>query len=77
MKYYAVTGRMCGDDEDTVELITAESSDEAAEEFKRRKWEYTGMEGEELAEAQAEAEANGEGVFINHILVSTAPITSE
>ncbi len=75
MKYFAVIGRMCGDDEDSVEIMTVPDEAAAKEEFKRRMWEYTGIDDpEELAEAQENAEANGEGVFINHILTSNAPI---
>lgn len=78
MKYFAVIGRMWGDDEDSVEIMAVENHEAAVEEFKRCMWEYTGIDDpEELKEAQENAADNGQGVLISYVLSSSTPIISE
>lgn len=74
MKYFAVCGRMCGDDEDTALVIEARSRTQAVARFKAELWSWTGMKGKELKEAKEDAASNGKGVFVNHVLVSDTPI---
>lgn len=70
MSYYAITGRIWGDDEDTVLTLYADSKEEAINQFRHWMWEQDGSSQED----RDLLEANGEGVFINQILVSTSPI---
>ena len=75
--YVAVIGRMCGDDEDTCLMFECVTYDGAIQAFTDAMWAYERMAPDELAEAKELAEANGEGVYINHVLTSTAPIVQE
>lgn len=68
--FYAVVGRICGDDEDSVLTLCADSREGAINEFRRWLWDLDGS-SQEYIELM---EANGQGVFVNHVLVSTAPI---
>ena len=68
MKHYLVTGRMCGDDEDTAKSFQAESRHDAVDIYVELMWEGTDAETRDLFER------TGEGVFINGIFVSDTPI---
>ena len=68
--YYAVVGRICGDDEDSVLAMYAYSREEAVNEFKQWLWSLDGSS----PEAIAEMEAADQGVFVNYVLMSSAPI---
>lgn len=79
MKYYLVTGRMIGDDEDTTLTYDANSRDAAVAAYIEELWEKEKVlgysdPGEPDAEWRARLEANGEGVVINGVFVSYAPI---
>jgi hypothetical protein len=69
--FYAVIGRICGDDEDSVLTLCADSREGAINEFRRWLWELDGSSQEDIELM----EANGQGVFVNQILVSASPIT--
>lgn len=68
--YIAVIGRMCGDDEDTCLLFECVTREGAINAFTEHMRLLDNMTVEDLAHA----EANGEGVFINHVLTSASPI---
>lgn len=68
--FYAVIGRMCGDDEDRVLTLCADSREGAVEAFRQWLWGLDGSSPEDIAEM----EAADQGVFVTHVLVSTAPI---
>lgn len=68
--YYAVIGRICDDDEDSVLAMYAYSQEEAVNEFKQWLWSLDGSS----PEAIAEMEAADQGVFVNYVLKSSAPI---
>jgi hypothetical protein len=68
--FYAVIGRICGDDEDNVLTLCADSREGAINEFRQWMWDLDGSS----PEAIELMEDNGQGVFVNHVLVSTAPI---
>lgn len=68
--YYAVIGRICGDDEDSILTMYAYSQEEAVNEFKQWLWSLDGSD----PEAIAEMEAADQGVFVTHVLRSTATI---
>lgn len=68
--YIAVIGRMCGDDEDTCLLFECVTREGAINAFTEHMRLLDNMTAEELELA----EANGEGVFINHVLASVSPI---
>lgn len=70
--FYAVVGRICGDDEDSILTLCADSKEEAINQFRHWMWEQDGSSQED----RDLLEANGEGVFVNQILVSASPITS-
>lgn len=68
--FYAVVGRICGDDEDSVLTLCADSREGAINEFRQWMWDLDGS----IPEAIAEMEAADQGVFVTHVVVSTAPI---
>lgn len=68
--FYAVIGRLCGDDEDTVLTFGAEDKEDAIRQFYEAALVIWGIDAEELARLSA----NGEGWFINNVLSSSAPI---
>lgn len=68
--FYAVVGRICGDDEDSVLTLCADSKEEAINQFRHWMWEQDGSS----PEAIAEMEAADQGVFVNYVLMSSAPI---
>lgn len=70
MKYYLVTGRICGDDEDTSRRFLAESRDEAASAFEDLMWDLKGTSKED----RARLESCDMGVFINGVFASESPI---
>jgi hypothetical protein len=80
MKHYLVTGRMCGDDEDTHSAIEAKSTTAAIKLYTNELWGYLkvndfeGMSAKEFREHRKLEEANGGGVFINGVFVSDTPI---
>jgi len=73
--YFAVIGRMCGDEEDTVELFANCTRAEARQAFIELMWELEGLDPDELVEMKALADRGGGGVRINHVLKSSASIT--
>lgn len=71
MKHYLVTGRMCGDDEDSHLALQIESRAAAVEAFVDWLWAEVGM----LASYHRDQlEANGEGVFVNAVFESETEI---
>ena len=70
MNFYAVIGRICGDDEDTVLTLRADSKEEAINQFRHWMWEQDGSSQED----RDKLEASDQGVFVNHVLVSSSPI---
>lgn len=69
-RFYAVSGRVCGDDEDTTLVIKAEDRTSALAEYREQMMAINGLSTSELEHL----EANGEGIFINSVVMSTAPI---
>lgn len=77
MKHYLVTGRMCGDDEDTAKSFQAESRDEAINYYVRDMWELeltSFCDPRERLNLRQQADGIGEGVFVNGVFVSDSPI---
>lgn len=68
-RYYAVTGRICGRDEDEVHICEAASREEAAASAADAFWQL-----DNKPEYRERAENNGEGVFINQVFMSDSPI---
>lgn len=73
MKYFAVIGRIPGDDEDTCYLIEGGEQDHAVAEFRRRIW-YDDGSSEEDREF-FKSTHGGDDVYITRILTSESPIT--
>ena len=69
--YYAVTGRIPGDDEDGYLCIAAQSKEDAVEAFKETL--YAGRDG---ASREQMKELHGDDCYITHVFISTAPIAS-
>lgn len=69
-KYYAITGRVTGGDEDVCCIIEAETSTAARSAFISNLAEQEGWSEEELASRTAE----GDGIIINSCVVSQTPI---
>lgn len=69
-QWYAITGRVCGDDEDTVLIFEADSKEDATREFIEQMWEMDGR----CAEDREAAENEGAGIFINSVVRSSTPI---
>ena len=70
LRYYAVTGRIPGDDEDTVMVFQADDREHAIEQFKDAMWSGHGDEDDR---ASMEGE-HGTDTYINSVLVSDTPI---
>jgi len=70
VRYYAVTGRVPGDDEDTITTGTANDDDHAREQFIEAVMAARKITREELI-------ANDEGMIINTVVSSDSPITIE
>lgn len=68
-QYYAVAGRIPGDDEDSVYFFNAATAAEAQAAFEEAIWEGESESDREGVEAE-----HGVTVFINAVLVSSAPI---
>lgn len=64
-RYYAVTGRICGDEEDTLLLVTGTTHEEAVEAFK--------VELRAIRNVDAEDE-EGIEIFIGAVVWSATPI---
>lgn len=64
-RYYAVTGRICGDEEDTLLLVTAAEHDEAVEAFKTELRAIRNMDPEDQNDAE---------IFIGAVVWSQTPI---
>lgn len=77
MRFYLVTGRMIGDDEDTVLTPVANSRVEAIGAFIEEMWamELGSLHFSGIEETRLNAEANGEGVVVNGVYESDSPIT--
>jgi len=78
MKHYLVTGRICGDDEDTALCFQAESRHAAVDIYVELMWdlELTSFTNpDERLNARQAAERMDEGVFVNGVFVSDTPIT--
>lgn len=73
LKTYAVIGRIPFDDEDSCYTFTVKSRDEAIEKFSDALYEDSGLD-EDCRQRNIKAHGCDNGVFINHILVSDAPI---
>lgn len=72
MKHYLVTGRICGDAEDTTLTFMATSKQEAIDAYTSLMWSQDGSSQDE----RWLLEACDQGVFINGVFVSDSPITS-
>lgn len=72
MKYYLVTGRVCGDDEDTSLTFFCDTKEQAVTDYRETMWELDGTSKDE----RWLMEACDQGVFINGVFVSDTPITS-
>lgn len=70
LEFYAVSGRICGDDEDTTLVIKAASRQAALDEYTETMWS---LDGTPQADREL-LEANGEGVFINSVVKSKTAI---
>lgn len=70
LRYYAVTGRIPGDDEDATMLFQADDREHAIEQFKDAMWSG---QGDEDDRASMEGE-HGTDTYINSVLVSDTPI---
>lgn len=66
-RHYAVTGRLCGDEEDTLLLVTAENHDQAAEAFKDELRTIRNVDATEQDSPHNE-------VFIGAVVWSATPI---
>jgi len=68
-RYWAVTGRIPGDDEDSLRIYHATSREEALEHFERGLW------ADELEDAkEATLERYGQTVYVNTVVVSDTAI---
>lgn len=76
LMWYAVTGRIPGDDEDTCHLFHVSSRQEALDAFEAAMWEE---EIDEVSERQAARERtfkeHGQHVFVNTVVCCATPIT--
>lgn len=66
-RYYAVTGRICGDEEDTLLLVTATEHEEAVEAFKTELRAIRNVDAEDQNEP-------GNEIFIGAVVWSQTPI---
>lgn len=64
-RHYAVTGRICGDEEDTLLLVRGENHEEAAEAFKAELRAIRVMSSDDLEETE---------IFIGAVVWSNTPI---
>ena len=74
-KHYAITGRLCGDDEDTLYIIEAEDADKAQAIFQERILSdnhYSSLE-QWFAENKEYSEEDS-GIFLNSIVESDTPV---
>lgn len=71
-KYFAVIGRIPGDDEDSFFVFHVATAEEAQEAFKEAIW---ATEADAKNEREAVRREYGCTVFVNSILVSDSPIT--
>lgn len=72
--YWTVIGRIPGDDEDSVEVITGGTHAEAIKTFDRLVWEDVTPADELVKARQSKEIAHGSTTYINHVLQSTAPV---
>lgn len=70
LRYYAVTGRVPGDDEDVTHIYQAESRDHAVEQFKDALW--SGQSEEDRASME---KSEGTDTYINTVIVSDSPLS--
>jgi hypothetical protein len=70
-QYYAVTGRIPGDDEDSIYVVRAVSRGTAIDAFEEALWEYE--LDREARQEELEREV-GRHTFINSVVVSDTPI---
>lgn len=76
MKFYLITGRMTGDDEDTTLTPVANSRAEAIGLFIEEMWAMElGSCLDTYTFDREQAEAVGEGVVVNSVYESNSPIT--
>lgn len=64
-RYYAVTGRICGDEEDTLLLVTATEHEKAVEAFKTELRAIRNVDPEDQDDAE---------IFIGAVVWSASPI---
>lgn len=69
LHYFAVTGRIPGDDEDTTHLYQAEDREHAVEQFKDEMWS-----GRDAEERTATEESDGTDTYVTSVIVSDAPL---
>lgn len=72
LKFYAVSGRIPGDDEDTTHLFQAEDREHAIEQFKDALWSGKDEDHEDRAGTR---DSEGTDTYINSVVVSDSPIT--
>lgn len=70
-RYFAVIGRLCGDDENSILFLEAENETAASDAFKKWRWGRVENVSPEYIE---EAEQNDAGVSVDIVLESNAPI---
>ncbi len=79
-RHYVVIGRMHGDKENSSMEFFCESREEAVQGFTDEMWTYEAvcktwkMTEAELEQAKVMADANGTGVYIDHVLCSASVI---
>lgn len=66
-RYYAVTGRICGDEEDTLLLVTGANHEEAVEAFKAELRAIRNVDAEDQETPENE-------IFIGAVVWSQTPI---
>jgi hypothetical protein len=81
MKYYAVIGRLCGDNEDTLHIIEAEDADKAQAIWQERILNENGYDSLEDWWQACRAWGNNfseddSGIYLNEIVESDSPIRS-
>lgn len=74
MKFFAVTGRLNGDDEATAMTFEADDRDHAVEQFKSELCALRNLEPEDAARAMEESPPTHLTVYIDTVFHSASPI---
>jgi hypothetical protein len=70
LRYFAVTGRIPGDDEDVTHLVDAHDRKDATDQFEAALW----ADAEDPEERERVEEMHGKSVYVTSVLVSDSPI---